>query len=60
VGKRFCGWPERAYAVLLELGGEPSRDTRERVRRDREERVRQPMIDIPSAIPGPACSSIAR
>jgi uncharacterized protein (DUF2461 family) len=43
---RFRGWPEQAYAVLLELGGEPSRQTRERVRRDREEQVRQPMIDL--------------
>jgi uncharacterized protein (DUF2461 family) len=32
--------------VLLELGGEPSRETRERVRRHREEHVRQPMIDL--------------
>jgi hypothetical protein len=32
--------------VLLELGGEPSRDTRERVRRDREKCVRRPMIDL--------------
>ncbi len=46
MGTRFHGWPEQAYAVLLELGGEPSRQTRERVRRDREEHVRQPMIDL--------------
>jgi hypothetical protein len=32
--------------VLLKLGGEPSRDTRERLRRNREEYVRQPMIDL--------------
>lgn len=32
--------------MLLELGGEPSRETRERVRRRREELVRQPMIDL--------------
>jgi hypothetical protein len=43
---RFSGWPEQAYAVLLQLGGEPSRETRERVRRDREAQVRQPMIDL--------------
>lgn len=43
---RFDGWPEQAHAVLLELGGEPSRETRERVRRRREELVRQPMIDL--------------
>src|SRR5215469_8356338 len=43
---RFRGWPEQAYAVLLMLDGEPSRETRERVRRQREEQVRQPMIDL--------------
>jgi uncharacterized protein (DUF2461 family) len=46
VGTRFHGWPEQAYAVLLELGGEPSRETREQVRRHREKHVRQPMIDL--------------
>ncbi|HEX6931051.1 MAG TPA: DUF2461 family protein [Streptosporangiaceae bacterium] len=46
MGTRFRGWPERAYAVLLELGGEPSSDTRQRVRRERETQVRQPMIDL--------------
>ncbi|MGH3168534.1 MAG: DUF2461 family protein [Trebonia sp.] len=46
MGTRFHGWPEQAYAVLLELSGEPSQDTRERVRRRREELVRQPMIDL--------------
>jgi uncharacterized protein (DUF2461 family) len=46
VATRFHGWPEQAYAVLLELAGEPSRETRERVRPRREELVRQPMIDL--------------
>jgi uncharacterized protein (DUF2461 family) len=46
MGTCFRGWPEQAYPVLLELGGEPSRETRERVRRDREEHVRQPMIGL--------------
>jgi hypothetical protein len=46
VGTRFHGWPEQAYGVLLKLGGEPSRDTRELVRRERENYVRQPMIDL--------------
>jgi uncharacterized protein (DUF2461 family) len=46
MGTRFRGWPEQAYAVLLELGGEPSQETRQRVRRRREELVRQPMIDL--------------
>ena len=43
---RFHGWPDQAYPVLLELEGEPSRETRERVRRDREKYVRRPMIDM--------------
>src|ERR1700733_10361894 len=34
----------RPAAVVL--GGDPSRETRERVRRDREVHVRQPMIDL--------------
>jgi hypothetical protein len=46
MGTRFHGWPEQAYEVLLQLSGEPSVQTRERVRRDRERYVRQPMIDL--------------
>lgn len=45
-GTRFHGWPEQAYEVLLTLGGEPTQETRERVRRHREQYVRQPMIDL--------------
>jgi hypothetical protein len=46
MGTRFRGWPEQAYAVLLQLRGEPSQQTRERVRHDREGQVRRPMIDL--------------
>jgi uncharacterized protein (DUF2461 family) len=46
VGTRFHGWPDQAYGVLMKLDGEPSRETRELVRRDREQQVRQPMIDL--------------
>lgn len=46
MGTRFGGWPEDAYAVLLQLAGDPPRELRERVRRDREKQVRQPMIDL--------------
>jgi uncharacterized protein (DUF2461 family) len=46
MGTRFHGWPEQAFAVLLQLSGDPSLETRERVRRDREAHVRQPMIDL--------------
>lgn len=42
--QRFEGWPEQAFDVLFELGGEPSKLTRERVRSAREQLVRQPMI----------------
>ncbi|HXS62820.1 MAG TPA: DUF2461 family protein [Streptosporangiaceae bacterium] len=43
---RFHGWPEQAYVVLAKLDGEPTRETREGLRRDRERQVRQPMIDL--------------
>jgi uncharacterized protein (DUF2461 family) len=46
MGTRFRGWPEQSYAVLLKLAGEPSQETRERIRPDRERQVRQPMIDL--------------
>src|SRR5262245_47429008 len=46
MGTRFHGWPEEACAVLFKLGGEPSRETRERLRRHREVEVRQPMVDL--------------
>jgi hypothetical protein len=55
VGTCFHGWPEQAYAVLLQLGGNPSRETRERVRRDREVHVRQPMIDLLSDLADMDC-----
>src|SRR5580698_2922821 len=38
---QFHGWPEQAYDVLLELDGDPARETRERVRRERETLVRK-------------------
>jgi hypothetical protein len=46
MGTRFHGWPEQATDVLLRLGGDPPRELRERLRRDREKQVRQPMIDL--------------
>jgi hypothetical protein len=46
VATRFRGWPDEAYDVLLQLEGEPSAETRERVRREREAQVRAPMIDL--------------
>jgi uncharacterized protein (DUF2461 family) len=46
VATRFHGWPEQAYEVLLQLEGEPTLETRERIRRRREEHVRKPMIAL--------------
>ncbi len=46
MGTRFHGWPEPAYEVLLQLEGDPSLQARERIRRQREKLVRQPMIDL--------------
>lgn len=51
MGTCFHGWPEQAYAVLLQLGGDPSRETGERVRRDREVHVRQPPRGYPADHP---------
>ncbi|HVX43482.1 MAG TPA: hypothetical protein VHC49_06340 [Mycobacteriales bacterium] len=43
---RFTGWPEQAFAVLLELEGDPPAAVRESLRRKRDELVRQPMIAL--------------
>ncbi|HWD79469.1 MAG TPA: DUF2461 family protein [Kribbella sp.] len=42
----FEGWPTSAFDVLLQLEGEPSADVRQQCRREREDLVRQPMIDL--------------
>jgi hypothetical protein len=44
--RRFTGWPTAAIDVLLQLEGEPSAKTRQRLRHDREHLVRRPMIDL--------------
>ncbi len=46
----FTGWPIEAFDVLLQLEGEPSTETRESCRRDRERLVRQPMVDLLDSI----------
>jgi hypothetical protein len=46
----FEGWPRSAFDVLLELDGEPSAEVRRRCRRDREELVRRPMIELLNAV----------
>jgi hypothetical protein len=42
----FTGWRKSAFDVLLQLEGEPSVEVRRRCRRDREELVRQPMVEL--------------
>ncbi|GAB3826235.1 DUF2461 family protein [Kribbella italica] len=42
----FEGWPRGAFDVLLRLEGDPSAEVRRECRRDREDLVRQPMIDL--------------
>lgn len=46
----FEGWPRAAFDVLLQLDGEPSADVRRRCRRDRENLVRRPMIELLNAV----------
>jgi hypothetical protein len=50
VSGEFEGWPRGAFDVLLQLEGEPSAEVRRRVRRDREELVRRPMIALLNAV----------
>ncbi len=46
----FEGWPRAAYDVLLRLEGEPSIAVRELVRKDREDLVRRPMVELLNAV----------
>lgn len=46
MGRRFTGWPEQAFEVLLDLEGIPSAETREKYRALRENLVRKPMIAL--------------
>jgi hypothetical protein len=46
----FEGWPRGAFDVLLQLEGEPSVEVRRRWRRDREELVRRPMVELLDAV----------
>lgn len=46
MGGRFTGWPEQAFDVLLRLEGDPPSSVRERLREEREQLVRQPMIAL--------------
>lgn len=50
--RRFDGWPLAATGVLLQLEGEPSNQTRERLRHDREHLVRAPMVDLLTDVAG--------
>lgn len=44
--RRFDGWPEQAFEILLRLEGEPTMQERLPLREDRERLVRQPMIAL--------------
>lgn len=44
------GWPRGAFDVLLQLEGEPSAEVRRQCRRDREDLVRRPMIELLNAV----------
>jgi hypothetical protein len=46
----FQGWPRDAFDVLLRLEGEPSEQVRRECRREREELVRRPMIELLNAV----------
>lgn len=50
VTEAFQGWPRGAFDVLLQLEGEPSVEVRRRWRREREELVRQPMVELLNAV----------
>ena len=46
----FEGWPRGAFDVLLQLDGDPSAEVRRQCRKDREELVRRPMIELLHAV----------
>ena len=48
--RRFTGWPEEAFDLLLQLEGDPPRSLRESLRRDRQRLIRQPMIALLSDV----------
>ena len=50
VSRTFEGWPREAFDVLLRLEGEPSAEVRRECRQEREELVRQPMIELLNAV----------
>lgn len=57
----FEGWPRSAFDVLLQLEGDPSAQVRQSCRRDREDLVRRPMIDLLNAVADtdPECEDFA-
>jgi hypothetical protein len=48
----FEGWPRDAFDVLLRLEREPSAAVREDCRREREELVRRPMVELLDVVAG--------
>jgi hypothetical protein len=46
MGRRFTGWPEQAFDVLLKLDGDPPVAARESLRKEREDLIRRPMVAL--------------
>jgi hypothetical protein len=46
MSRRFGGWPEEAFDVLLRLEGDPPAAVREGLREERERLVREPMVAL--------------
>ena len=46
MSRRFTGWPENAFDVLLRLDGDPPQSVRKALSKDRERLVREPMVAL--------------
>jgi uncharacterized protein (DUF2461 family) len=46
MSRKFTGWDESAFDILLRLEGEPSQEVMREIRKERERLVRQPMVSL--------------
>jgi uncharacterized protein (DUF2461 family) len=46
MSRKFTGWNESAFDILLRLEGEPSQEVMREIRKERERLVRQPMVSL--------------
>ncbi|MGW9032988.1 DUF2461 family protein [Streptomyces sp. NPDC055722] len=46
MSRKFTGWDESAFDILLRLEGEPSQEVMREFRKERERLVRQPMVSL--------------